>query len=47
MKLIPLTRGQYAIVDDEDFEELNQYKWRAIKTSGWTRQQKNEYKNLY
>jgi hypothetical protein len=26
-KQIPLTQGQFAIVDDEFFEELNKYKW--------------------
>jgi len=27
MKIIELTKGAVAIVDDEDFEELNQYNW--------------------
>jgi hypothetical protein len=27
---IPLSRGQYAIVDVEDFEELSKYKWYAV-----------------
>lgn len=26
-KLIPLTRGKFAVVDDSDFEEINQWKW--------------------
>lgn len=29
VKEIVLTRGQVAIVDDEDFERLNQFKWYA------------------
>jgi len=29
MKLIPLTQGQFAKVDDDMYEELNQYKWYA------------------
>lgn len=32
MKKIPLTKGQFALVDDSDFDWLNQYKWYAIKT---------------
>lgn len=27
MKLIPLSRGESAMVDDEDFEKLNQFNW--------------------
>lgn len=31
MKLIPLTQGLFAQVDDEDFDYLNQNKWYAHK----------------
>lgn len=33
MKKIPLTRGQFAIVDDDDYAPLSEYKWHLL-TSG-------------
>ena len=34
MKTIPLSRGLEAIVDDEDYEWLSQWKWYALKSPG-------------
>ena len=34
MKEIPLTQGQVAIVDDEDFERLIQYSWHTVNKRG-------------
>jgi len=31
MKTIPLTQGKHAMVDDVDYDFLNQWKWRVLK----------------
>lgn len=34
MKKIPLTQGQFALIDDADFKAVNQFKWCAANTRG-------------
>lgn len=33
MKLIPLTKGFFAKVDDEDFERLSKFRWQVSRTN--------------
>lgn len=34
MRLIPLTQGEYAMVDDEDYDFLSQWKWHCSNERG-------------
>jgi len=45
MKEIMLTKRQVALVDDEDFEWLSQWKWHAYKDRYTYYARRNEYKN--
>lgn len=45
MKLIPLTQGKFAQIDDEDFEELNKHKWYAKKDKNTFYATRNKYVN--
>jgi len=42
IRLIPLTKGQVAIVDATDYEWLNQWKWHAVRRND-SRQGKEHY----
>lgn len=43
MKEIQLTQGKVALVDDEDFEYLNQWKWHVRDNRNTFYAQRNEY----
>jgi hypothetical protein len=42
MRKIPLSQGLFALVDDEDFEYLNQWKWYAAKGEHTTYAQRTD-----
>ena len=43
IKLIPLTKGKFAIVDAEDFEWLNQWKWYVVECDNKFYAARNEW----
>lgn len=44
-KLIPLTQNQFTIIDDEDYEKVNQYKWFALFRNNGIVACRKEWKN--
>lgn len=47
MKLIPLTCGRHAIVDDEDYEHLSKYNWHYISYAVRTDRTSGKQKTVY
>jgi len=44
-RLIKLTRGKYAKVDQDDFERLNRYKWNVLSSRGTHYARRTAFKN--
>jgi len=42
MKIIKLTKEKFTLLDDEDFDEINKFKWQATKTGYATRNTKGK-----
>lgn len=47
MKIIPLTQGQVAVVDDRDYERISAFKWSAVFIGGrwYAKRSENNGKN--
>ena len=55
-KLIPLTKGLFVIVDDEDFDKMNEFKWHtctkdrrpyALRTERFGKRKDNKKHHIY
>jgi hypothetical protein len=44
---IPLTQGKVALIDDEDYPAVNQYKWNAVKDRTIWRQDWKAVRHIY
>jgi len=47
MKKIKLTRGKYALVDNQDYDWLNQWKWHSLSNDYAARNTKNGYIRMH
>lgn len=47
MKQIKLTKGKYALVDNEDYEWLNQWKWSVNSNNYPSRYEKKEFITMH